>query len=164
MYFEYSEKKGKRFLKSPECLAKLKQTEKRLDHLLAGMARSKMELNPQQKRSKTMGIRKRSLTDREEIALLKKRIGMIEEKIQLYETRLDFEDIVKYKIGDKFTFTISGKTYILAQVGDSDAALVNIVDGNRWNDPVHVDIQYGYISGKDFAKVCGGEKYRFQKE
>lgn len=36
-------------------------------------------------------------------------------------------------------FEIEGKPFILAQVESKRLAMVSLIDGNRWNDPIKVD-------------------------
>lgn len=66
-----------------------------------------------------------------------------------------------YKFGQRFTSC--NDEFILARVGESQAALVSLIDGNRWKNVAEIDLIDGAIDEKNFLKIIGEEhKDRFK--
>ena len=71
-------------------------------------------------------------------------------------------------------YDLPGKErYILAQVDYEVASLINLRDGNRFNDPKKITLNYGldekidccpYITEPDFVRVAGYENRNFFKK
>ena len=93
------------------------------------------------------------------------------------ESNVQFEDgspvfsNYKYMMGDRFRLRVkiaplqqpSTEEYILASTGAKQATLINLTDGNRWEDPVN----YAHVVNKGLTKeeleLITGSSYTFVK-
>jgi hypothetical protein len=54
-------------------------------------------------------------------------------------TLVDVPKFPKAVMGNRYIRPRTKKEYIMASVGNFSIALISLVDGNRWNDPVKVE-------------------------
>jgi len=63
-------------------------------------------------------------------------------------------------IGDKLR--IGGRIYILAEVDRQKVALINLVTGCRWRNPVCVGDPY-HMTPQEFKRVIGDSEWRIEE-
>lgn len=80
------------------------------------------------------------------------------EKIKELEAYIENLYKQTYSIGDRFSFY--GDKYILSCVDVNEVNLINLQDGERWNDPVKVN-EIRSITSTEFKQLTGD--YNFKK-
>jgi len=64
----------------------------------------------------------------------------------------------KIQMGSRWIKPVNGETYILAQVGNRQCALVSLGDGNRWDEPVSVFDPMN-ISDDEWERISEGDSF-----
>lgn len=84
------------------------------------------------------------------------RIKAVEEKLAECQRELERvraeDDFVPKAVGD--VFIKGGERYILAQVDNFMVGLISLVDGNRFRNPVRVEM-VREVSESEWLEICG---------
>lgn len=63
-----------------------------------------------------------------------------------------------YSIGDRFTY--NGEQYLLAQMEPYKITLINLRNGNRWEDPIFVGRAHR-VTKKELRKLTGRADFSY---
>jgi len=74
---------------------------------------------------------------------------------------LEIEKEKTYHVGQKFI--MDRQKYILAQCHGGQVALISLLDGNRWQDPISVT-DVNYISEEEFLEMKAGTTFKVKEE
>lgn len=66
---------------------------------------------------------------------------------------------ITHSIGNRYKHPPHDAIYVLSQVEESRVTLIDILAGNRWNNPVYVE-STSKISESEFKKICGSGEFR----
>jgi len=104
-----------------------------------------------QKRKYKTDMKKETVTLSKDFVLNAYDAACPEWKIKIQK---EFDLFNTYKVGDKFKKGTN--TYVLANVGYTTVAMINIESGNRWSDGIEVK-NVRNIDEREFSRVISGD-------